>query len=308
MMIEEILNKLEQDPENLDLLCEAGKGYKKTGQFEKARQYFARAIDTDSTYTPAYCCLINLYLDFGNYQQGFYEFEQALKHFTDNNKSIATLFNALFANFLLHRLPDRFEPDGVSHNYEEYFFKMGEIFRANELYEAAVKVYEACYDLSHSNIRMLLNLAECYHKLEKYSHAERVLLEAFRESELDPDVLLGLANTYYKAEYYECCIEYCQKYLAIDPKNLYIQNMLAYCYVKEGSIISATNIYETQVKTIEKKLLPLKNLYIVYKLTANHEKAQEIYNTIKVNYPSSMEVLNTEFSKSGQDLLDLIEI
>lgn len=308
MSIEEILNKLETDPENLELLCNAGKAYKKEANFELARQYFTKAIDIDNTYIAAYCCLINLYLDFANYQQGFEEVNKALKLFKDDNKAKATLFNALFANYLLHRLPGKEVAEGVNHNYEEYFFKMGEIFRTNKIYDAAAKVYEACYDISNANTRMVLNLSECYIELKNHTLAEKILLEKLKDNKDDIDVNASLALNYHNDNNFDRCVDYCQKCINLGCTDVHIQNMLAHALFKIGSINSAIKIYQRQVESADKKLLPLKNLYIIYKLTSNKQKEEETYKMLQVNYPTAMEQLDEEFSQTGENLLALIEI
>src|SRR3989339_2265070 len=146
--IEKQLQQLENDPANTDLLCEIGKSFKQKGNFDCAMEYFSKALKINPDHCPATCCIINLLIDFGHYSEAFRMFNDALVFHHNDEYYKATLFNAMFAQFLLYQFADKTNEFNTKHNFEELYFRMGTIYKNEGHFEPALKIFEVAYKLS----------------------------------------------------------------------------------------------------------------------------------------------------------------
>lgn len=191
MDLESQLKTLETDPNNVELICNIGKIYKQQNDFIRAKEFFLKALDVDPDYYPATCSLVYLLIDNGKYTEGLEVFNSSLDSHLSNESYKASLFNALFALFLLHKLSSDYfkQPLLIKHNHEELFFRMGCVFKSYHLYDAAIKVFESACELSTSNTRLLFDLAECYVNVDKKDKAKSILLDLLNKYPEDKDIL-----------------------------------------------------------------------------------------------------------------------
>lgn len=198
MQLDDLLLKLELEPNNVDLLCIIGKLYKEKADFENSKSTFLKIINLDPEYCPAACSLINLLIDFGFYTEGLNCFNDFIEKNISNPKYCATLVNALFAQYLLHSISCQSGSPGefYDHNYYELFFKIGATLKKHCYYTPALKVYESASVLSNSNIRLQIDLAECYIKTSNYSKAIEILAELRNLYPEDLSILENLAEAY----------------------------------------------------------------------------------------------------------------
>lgn len=305
--LEKNLQKLEHDPDNLDLLCEIGKGFKQRANFDCAMEYFNKALTINPDYSPATCCIINLYIDFGHYSDAFKFFNRAIEFHYNDEHFKATLFNALFAQFLLYRFSNQKDKFNTKHNFEELYFRMGSIYKNEGLFEPALKIFEVAYELSSSNTRLMLELSDCYIKLGKNIDAENILLKLKDKYPDDIDILCKLTELYSGLNEYKLSIENATKILSINPDEEEAQNLLAYSYAKSGNLTGAVEIYNQLTSNSKKKLLAYRNLYILYKLIENDEQQNQIEQYLKENHPNIIEVIQSEIKENVNQLETLID-
>lgn len=308
MNLEDELKKLEDDPGNLEVLCTAGKIYKQQNDFDTARSYFLKALEFDPDYCPATCCLVNLLIDSGQYSEGFATFNEALEAHQSDEKYKATLFNALFAMFLLHKIAAETNLASANHNYEELFFRIGSAYKNNKLYEPAIKIFEETYNLSTSNARLILDLAECYLCIDEIYRAEQLLLDLEDKYPGDKDIMVLLADVYLKLENYTIAGEYAKKVLNILPHYEKMQNLLAVTYIKNKEFLKAIDVFKGQVNSGENKLRAYKNLFIVYKLIGNNMEAEKIFVYFKQTDKELAEYIELELEEYAGNLETLIDL
>lgn len=305
--LEELLNKLEQEPQNTEVLCEIGKINKENGNFTTARQYFEKALEIDNNYCPATCCIINLLIDFGHYSEGFNILYELLRTHPENELYKATIFNALFAVFLLHKIQSETAVKNERHNYEELFFRIGRAFKYHKLYEPAIKIYEETCGISPANARMLLDLSECYIIKEQYIEAEKVLFDLKDRYPEDEDVLILLAELFFKQEEYRIARNYSEKLLEFNPEHINAKNILAKCCIKEKDYLEAIKIYKKQLETKENTLNSLWNLFVCNKMIGDDEQAAKYYDRIKEIDTELADLLEMEVNDYSDNLEEIIE-
>jgi tetratricopeptide (TPR) repeat protein len=309
MDIQELLTRLEKDPENTDIILAIGKYYKQKIEFDKAQKYIGLALEKDPDNAQAMCSMVHLLMDYGHYKEGLDTFTQALENHSENEAYRATLINALFALFLLHKLSlssgqSQFP---VEHNYEEFFFKIGATYKYFHLYDAAMKVYETAFILSPLNARLVLDLTDCYIYLKEYQKAEKTLLNILVNYPEDMDILTKLCEIYNHILDYDKSISYAYKMLAIDPSNMNAQNILAYSYMNNNEHDRAIEIYKNQLTTTPDIYEPYKNLFLAYKLAQKTDEAESLLEYLIEHKPCFAEMLAQEIKVQYQKLEDELD-
>ncbi|MGD9581961.1 MAG: tetratricopeptide repeat protein [Vampirovibrionia bacterium] len=305
--LENKLLKLESDPENLDLMCDIGKEYKKKGHFDSALEYFNMPLKIDPDYCPATCCIINLLIDFGRYSEAFKMFNDALEFHYNDEKYKATLFNAIFAQFLLYRFSNKPEEFKTKHNFEELYFRLGNLYKNEGLFEPAIKIFEVAYEISSSNIRLILELSECYTKLNKYVEAEKLLIKLLDTQPDDIDILYKLSELYCELKQFKLTIQNCKEILSLENDNHNALSLLAYSYAKNSNYVSAIDTYNKLLTLPHNKLQTYRNLYILYKIVNNEEETTRIKEYITNNHPTIIEIIDNEIAENIHQLENIID-
>lgn len=298
--LEKQLKELENNPDNPEILCSISKIYKNQKEYDLAKNYLQKALLADPDYCPATCTLITILIDTGHYTDAINLFQAALDTHMDDEKYSATLFNALFALFLLHKinLESPTKTDSPHHNYEEMFFKMGKAFKENKLFDAASKIFEVAYSLSSSNIRLILDLSECYIVLNEDSKAESILVKLTENYPDDEDVYTKLAEVYNNLGHYNSSIIYAHKVLKMNSDNINVQNLLAYSHIMLEEYDQAIEIYQNQIKTSPEEFKPYRNLYLAYKAAQLEDDLNLLIEELKSSYPEYIELIEYEIKET----------
>jgi tetratricopeptide (TPR) repeat protein len=307
MKLEQLLDKLHQEPDNIELIVNIGKAYKQLNDFDNARKYLEWALEKNPHYSQATCSLVHLLMDFGLYTEGITIFKQAMADHKDDEAYRGTLINALFALFLLHKLSlgTGKSPGPVEHNYEEFFFKIGTVFKEENLYEAAIKIFETGYKLSPLNARQAIDLADCYIYEEMYGDAEKVLESLLVNYPEDEEILNNLCEVNIHLKEYDRAIEYAHKLNKLNPENLSNQNILAYGYLKNKEYHLAIEIYQKQINLYPENFEPYKNLFIAYKLAKQTEEARKLASHLVKNKHEYAKRLSKELKEQLKELQNL---
>ncbi len=277
--LEELRQKITENPNNSRAYQALGEKYYENHDFEKAVNQFWEILRLDPGNALAHLWLGKCYLKRGIFDRAIYELQTAIE-------SDDALLDA--------------------------YIVLGEHYLDQQDFSKALLVYEKAYGLDEESIMIRLGLAKCYEKtgnLEKakqlydqlkevkdvsgavatalgqihwsegnFSKAKTYYLEAVQQGVVDTNVYNKLGQIYFKEHDWDQAVLYFQHTLKISPVDLEARLALAESYLELGNVEQAIEHLKVVVNKDKRNYLAYSKLGLAYAKLGQTQKASEHLN------------------------------
>jgi superkiller protein 3 len=292
---------------------EIAAGYQLNMQYEKAIEWYKKAIDLNEKWIMAW-------LDLGYTFSMIPNNTEAEKAYQKVIDLAPECFDGYWAMALLHDNQTNYDK---AIEYYEICLKLRPEWSENisntlgvlhynaNRNKKALEYYRKAIDLNPNNALYHENIGLLYERQKDYNNSELSFLKAI---ELDPKnsaLLNRLANVYYDKEDFNKAIEYYQKAIdnqAVSPTqdSVYVEN-LALAYEKLGELESAKAAYLKATEINPSKADNFNRIGILHYKQGEHEKAIEYYQKAYDIDKNAVYIENIGLAHEGLGNLDKAE-
>ena len=301
-------------PDNPVAHYNLGRAHAARGEWEQARQQFAKAIELRPDYIMARLALAQLQVSRGEFEAALKTAEAVLA--IDHNNINARLIQSAalmgerkfgdsrgMLDVMLKANPG--SPDVL--------FQLGVVNLAESRYKEAEDAFRKAYQLNPANSRGLMGIVET-NMAQNKTEAALALLQA--ESDKAPnrlDFLLALGNTAVRAGKYDLAINTFQKVLATTEKGSKTQGdiylRLGETYRRKGDLGNATQALQKARESLPDNIIVLSTLALVLDGAGRKNEAKQVYEaTLKLDPNNGVALNNLAFlmAENGGDLDDAL--
>ena len=222
-----------------------GNYYAINNEYDKAIEYYNKAIEADSKDDYPYIGLGIVYYDLKEYDKA----KECYKKAIEANPKDAYSYN------------------GLGNTY----YDLKEFNKAIEYYNKAIEI-------DPKDAYSYNGLGNTYYDLKEFNKAIEYYNKAIEIDPKDAYPYSGLGNTYYDLKEFDKAIEYYNKAIEIDPKETFSHNRLGNIQSNLKKYDKAIEYYNKAIENDPKYLSPYYNLGLTYYKLQEFDKAKEYYN------------------------------
>jgi len=300
-------------PDNPVARFNLGRAHAARGEWEQARQQFAKAIELRPDYLMARLALAQLQIQRGEFDAALKTAEAILQLDRGNINARLIESAALLGQRKFN--DSRAILDGMlkaNPSSPDALYQLGVVNLAEGKFKEADEAFRRSYQLNPANSRGLMGMVETQMAQGKNDDAMK-LLEA--ESSKAPnrlDLLLAMGNTAVRAGKYDFAIETFNKVLAGVDKgkaqgDLYLR--IGETYRRKGDLNNAVQALQKARETLPDNIVVLSTLALVLDGAGRRQEARQVYEaTLRLDPNNAVSLNNLAFllAESGGDLDDAL--
>jgi len=240
--------------------------YCNKGNYDKAIECYEKAIELKPDKNEAYNNMGNAYYNKGNYDKAIECYEKAIELKPDKDKAYYNMGNAYYNKGNYDKAIECYEKAIELKPDDEAYYNMGNAYENKGDYDKAIECYEKAIELKPDKNEAYNNMGFAYENKGDYDK----VIECYEKAiELKPDkneAYNNMGNTYYYKGNYDKAIEYYEKAIELKP-NLTTYNNLKFLYRnKLGEIPNLRKLFnaikdilETDERFLQETLFELHN-------------------------------------------------
>ncbi|MCP4726963.1 MAG: tetratricopeptide repeat protein, partial [bacterium] len=252
--IEYYTRALRYDDKNITTYRNLSLAYKHKGDLEKAAGTIKKGLEIDANNVNNQILLGNIFYEQGNFTDAADQYEKALKLDSDNSTALYNLALTLFKKgdevSGIEYLKRAGSADKIGEIAHLAYAKLGVIFTERKDYDLALKYLKLAVSINPKDPIDRYNLGIVYLKKGKTEKA----LQAFSMSEQlgkhDAELLENLGEAYYTLRDYDKSLDTYNRLLNINKRNIKILSRVAEIYYEKGELDKAYDLYK-KITTLE---------------------------------------------------------
>jgi len=252
--------KKEGSAKAAEKLFNMGNAYYHTGNYDKAIEYYKKAIELKPDYTEAYYNMGGAYYDKGNY-----------------DKTIECCKKAIES-----------KPDDA-----ETYYGMGGAYYHKGNYDKAIEYYEKAIELKPDYAEAYHNMGAAYYDKGNYDKAIKCYQKVI---ELKPDYADAYHNmgaAYYNKNSYDKAIECCKKAIKLKIDDAVAYNTMGVSYYHRNNYHQTIECFKKAIELDNNYVSPKLNLQELYRdKSGKLSEAKELFNEIKDKLETDARFLN----------------
>ena len=272
---ENLLNKLEETPENNDQISELSKkGY--------------------------------LFLKEDNIQEAVKSFSEILKQEENNNYALVGLGDS-------ERKQNHF-PEAIKYYSEclKFYpensyalFGLADCYKSLNQYQKAIKIWEQYLSHDDKNITVLTRIADAYRKIHDFKRSKEIYTKVLKIEENNPYALIGLGHLHYDFKEYKNALHYWTKMYEINQEHLDIRVLtsIGNCHRKLKSFEKGIFFFSKAIDMEPKNFYALFGMADCYRGLNQQKNSIEYWNKILDIDPNNKVIL-TRIGDAFRNLKD----
>jgi tetratricopeptide (TPR) repeat protein len=226
----------------------AGHIYHKKTDYNKAIEYYNKAIAIAPKYTIAYRELANAYLGKNDYDNAI----KCCRKELELNPDDASTYNMLGVIFKMNGEYDKAIEYcrkaleiGTHHSCVDAFCTLGEVYNIKRDYDNAIHNFNSAISLDPKYAIPYIGAGTSYYCKKDYEKAIKYYKKALNIDPKNAEAYCDLGCVYYDKKDYDKAIEYCRKGLELNPDDAGAYEMLGLAYRALGDKAKAEECFET---------------------------------------------------------------
>jgi tetratricopeptide (TPR) repeat protein len=301
-------------PDNPVSRYNLGRAHAARGEWEQARQQFAKAIELNSNYVLARLALAQLQVTRGEWDAALKTAEAILA--IDRGNVNARLVESAALMGQKKYGDSRAMLDAMlktNPSSPDVLFQLGVVNLAENKYKDAEDAFRRAYQLNPANSRGLMGIVETSMAQNKPDEALKLLQGESDKAPTRLDLLLAMGNTAVRAGKYDVAIQTFNRVLAAVDKgskaqgDLYLR--LGETYRRKGDLNGAVQSLQKARETMPDNIIVLSTLALVLDGAGRRPEAKQVYEaTLKLdpNNPVALNNLAFLLAESNGDLDDAL--
>jgi tetratricopeptide (TPR) repeat protein len=297
-------------PDNPVSRYNLGRAHAARGEWEQARQQFAKAIELRPDYVMARLALAQLQVTRGEFDAALKTAEAILA--IDRGNINARLVESAALMGQKKFSDSRLMLDTMLKQYPgspDVMFQLGVVNLAENKFKDAEEAFRRAYQLNPANSRGLMGIVETNMAQNKTDEALKILQQESDKSPTRLDLLLAIGNTAVRAGKFDMAVATFQKVLAGLDKGSKAQGdiylRIGETYRRKGDLASAVQALQKARETLPENIVVLSTLALVLDGAGRRPEARQVYEaTLKLDPNNAVALNNLAFllAESGGDL------
>ena len=223
-MIEKFIN--EKDDANAYYYM--GSAYYKKNNYDKAFEYYEKAIELELDNSEAFFNIGNAYYNTGNYGNAFEYYKRAIELNLDNPEAYFNIGNAYYDKCYYDEAIECYEKAiELKPDYADAYYYLGNAYCVENNYGKAIESYKKAIEFNPDNTDAYYYLGNTYNETRNYQNAIICYIKAIElnpeyEKYVDlfdnPKAYYHMINAYCEKDNYDKAIVYYEKAIKIKPK------------------------------------------------------------------------------------------
>jgi tetratricopeptide (TPR) repeat protein len=301
-------------PDNPVSRYNLGRAHAARGEFEQARQQFAKAIELRPDYVMARLALAQLQVTRGEFDAALKTAEAILA--IDRGNVNARLVESAALMGQKKFGDSRAMLDSMLKQFPgspDVMFQLGVVNLAENKFKEAEDAFRRAYQLNPANSRGLMGIVETNMAQNKTDEALKILQSESDKAPNRLDLLLAMGNTAVRAGKYDMAIQTFNKVLASLDKgsksqgDIYLR--IGETYRRKGDLNGAVQALQKARETLPDNIVVLSTLALVLDGAGRRPEAKQVYEaTLKLDPNNAVALNNLAFllAESNGDLDDAL--
>ncbi len=281
-----------------DAYINMGKSYNYKGEYDKALEYFQKAIELNPKNDDAYSGMGVSYYQQKEYDIAIESYQKAIELNPKNDNGYLIIGGSYYNKEEYDRALEYFQKAiELSPKNDNAYGAMGVYYNNKGEYDKAIEYFQKAIELNPKSYSTYYNIGFAYNNKEEYDSA----LEYFQKTiELNPkndSAYIGMGASYHDKGEYDKALESYQKAIKLNPKNDNAYYNMGNSYSKKEEYDNALESYQKVIELNPKHDDAYNDVGVFYYNKREYDRAIESYQkAIKLNPKNNVAFNNLDIA------------